>query len=170
MKKSKYFIFSSILTSLFASICCIVPLILALLGLTGVAAFSFLEPLRPYLISASVILFGFAFYFVYRKKIIVIEDGSRRIIKAGKRNRLAVWVAVVISIAVIIFPFFETQASGKVNNNTKQKSNISTKVSKNNLNITLTNSGIESFSKAGKECCTQTTDTLKRSVTKDKTK
>lgn len=167
--KGKYIIFSSIITSLVASVCCIGPLILALLGLTGVAAFSFLEPLRPYLISASVILFLFAFYFVYRKKVIVNEDGSHKTITASKRDKITVWIVVAISLIVIVIPLFETQATGTSKNSRYLKSNSTTKNLKINLKSTFANSSYESFGNSGKECCTQSPDTLKVSLTKNKT-
>lgn len=149
--KNKYFISGSIITSLLASICCIGPLILAMLGLTGVAAFSFLEPLRPYLISASVVLFGFAFYFVYRKKAIVNKDDKRRIITSSKKDRLAVWIAFIISIAVIFVPFFESQAADNANNNTNQKGNIVNTNSGKYLNAACTKSCYESLKNGNKK-------------------
>lgn len=137
--KNKYIISGSIIASIFASICCIGPLVLALLGLTGVAAFSFLEPLRPYLISASIILFVFAFYFVYRKKEIIKEDGSRKIVTTGKRDKLLVWIALVVSLIIILFPLFESNAESTANN-LKQRNNSTVMEQKLHANSTCADS------------------------------
>ncbi len=59
----------SMLTALSASMCCIVPL-LAIIGGTGSLATSFywIEPFRPYFISASVLILGFAWFRVFNVK------------------------------------------------------------------------------------------------------
>ncbi len=46
-----------------ASLCCITPVLALLGGISGIAsAFSWIEPYRPYLIGATVLVFGFAWY------------------------------------------------------------------------------------------------------------
>lgn len=46
-----------------ASLCCLTPVLALLSGVSGVAAaFSFLEPIRPYLISITVLILAFAWY------------------------------------------------------------------------------------------------------------
>ena len=46
-----------------ASLCCITPVLAILAGTSGIAAtFSFMEPLRPYLIGFTILLLGFAWY------------------------------------------------------------------------------------------------------------
>lgn len=57
------FITVGILASISASLCCITPIVGVLGGISGVAStFSWLEPYRPYLISLTALLFGFAWY------------------------------------------------------------------------------------------------------------
>ncbi|GAA4388902.1 mercuric transport protein MerTP [Hymenobacter koreensis] len=54
---------TGLLAALAASLCCITPLLAIVGGLGGVAAtFSWLEPLRPYLIALTVGVLGFAWY------------------------------------------------------------------------------------------------------------
>lgn len=46
-----------------ASLCCITPVLALLGGVSGIAStFSWIEPYRPYLIVATVLIFGFAWY------------------------------------------------------------------------------------------------------------
>ncbi|MDZ4714138.1 MAG: mercuric transport protein MerTP [Cytophagales bacterium] len=46
-----------------ASLCCITPVLALLGGISGIAStFSWIEPYRPYLIGATVLVFGFAWY------------------------------------------------------------------------------------------------------------
>lgn len=51
------------LLALTASLCCLTPVLALLSGVSGIAAtFSFLEPLRPYLIFVTVLVLGVAWY------------------------------------------------------------------------------------------------------------
>ncbi len=62
-KKSRGTIFTGIFAAIAASLCCITPVVAAIGGLGGVASsFSWMEPLRPYLIAFTVLIFGFAWY------------------------------------------------------------------------------------------------------------
>ena len=52
-----------VLTAIAASLCCITPVLALIAGASGLAAtFSWLEPARPYLISATILILGFAWY------------------------------------------------------------------------------------------------------------
>lgn len=54
---------ASVFLAITASLCCITPVVALLSGVGGIAAtFSFLEPARPYLISVTVLVLGFAWY------------------------------------------------------------------------------------------------------------
>ncbi|GAB3194321.1 copper chaperone CopZ [Pontibacter aydingkolensis] len=52
-----------LLTAISASLCCITPVLALLAGTSGlVSTFSWLDPLRPYLIGFTVLVLGFAWY------------------------------------------------------------------------------------------------------------
>src|SRR5690554_7620159 len=52
-----------LLTAISASLCCITPVLALLAGTSGLAsAFSWLDPLRPYLMGLKVLVFGFAWF------------------------------------------------------------------------------------------------------------
>ncbi len=63
--KSKYTKSASagLLVAFTASLCCITPVLALFSGVSGLAAtFSWMEPLRPYLIGSTVLVLGFAWY------------------------------------------------------------------------------------------------------------
>ncbi len=63
MKNKKSFIGIGLLTAIASSLCCIAPLLAILAGTAGFATtFSWLEPLRPYLIGLTVLTLGYAWY------------------------------------------------------------------------------------------------------------
>lgn len=54
---------TGMLAAIGASLCCITPVLALLAGTTGVAStFSWLEPLRPWLMGVTVLVLGFAWY------------------------------------------------------------------------------------------------------------
>lgn len=66
---------TGLLAALAASLCCITPLLAIVGGLGGVAStFSWLEPLRPYLIALTVGVLGFAWYQQLRPAPVAADD------------------------------------------------------------------------------------------------
>jgi len=54
---------ASLLVAFTASLCCITPVLALFSGVSGIAAtFTWMEPLRPYLIGSTVLVLGFAWY------------------------------------------------------------------------------------------------------------
>ncbi len=105
MKRSNISATGSVLTAILASVCCIGPALLALVGIGSLGAFGALESYRPYFIALTVALLALAFYLTYRKKEVACEDGSCKVVKAGKWNKIGVWTSTVIALAAILFPY-----------------------------------------------------------------
>ena len=105
MKRSNISAAGSVLTAIVASVCCIGPALLAILGVGSLGAFGALESYRPYFIALTAVLLALAFYFTYRKKEVACEDGSCKVVKAGKWNKIGVWTSAVIAFAAILFPY-----------------------------------------------------------------
>jgi len=62
-KTNKSLIGAGIFAAIAASLCCITPVLALVAGISGFAsAFSWLDPLRPYLIGITVLVLGFAWY------------------------------------------------------------------------------------------------------------
>ncbi len=127
--KDKLLSGGGIITALLASLFCITPVIAVLGGLGGIATtFSFLEPLRPYLIGLTVIVLGYAFYKAYKpKRNSDIEcacetDGKPKFINSKK----FLWIITVASALLISFPFYSKVfiPSGKENVVIVQSDNI----------------------------------------------
>ena len=61
--KNNKLVGAGVLSAVAASLCCITPVLALISGASGVAStFSWLEPARPYLISITVLVLGFAWY------------------------------------------------------------------------------------------------------------
>lgn len=91
-----------------ASICCLGPLILAILGLGGGALLLKFEPFRPLLLVATALFLGGAFYLAYRRPgpedcepgSVCARPSSR------KGQRIALWIVTVIVLLAAAFPYF----------------------------------------------------------------
>lgn len=93
-KKSTLLSVSAVLAALGASVCCTLPIVVAVLGVGSAALATTLEPLRPWLIGLTVLLLGFAFYRSYRP--IPCEPGETCAVPAGlRRQRLILWIVAV---------------------------------------------------------------------------
>jgi len=112
MKTNKLFSNSAVVTALLASLCCITPVLAVLGGLGGIATtFSFLEPLRPYLIGLTVIVLGYAFYKAYKPKKGTDIDCACEDETSGKKinfinSKKFLWIITAISALLITFPYY----------------------------------------------------------------
>lgn len=86
MKKTSLPVISAIITAIIASLCCIGPLFIAIIGVGGIGAFAIFESYRTYFILFTIVLLGLAFYFSYRKKIIVKMEVAKMKIRANGIN------------------------------------------------------------------------------------
>ena len=68
-KKERKWIGAGLVAAVAASLCCITPVLAILGGIGGIAStFSWLEPLRPYLMIFTTGLLRYAFYKAYKPK------------------------------------------------------------------------------------------------------
>ena len=104
-KQNRKLLGSGLLLALASSLCCIVP-ILALFGAAGsaVSMFSWITPLRPYLLSLTAIVLGIAFYRAYRpakKNECGCTDN-----KTGMQSKRFLWIITFLSIGLSAFPYY----------------------------------------------------------------
>lgn len=117
----------AVLTVLISRLCCIVPFIAIVSGLTGGATmFSFLEPWRPLLITVSCSILLFGFYQEYKPKNIdkMRPCCKEKAEKKSKRNRRFLWTTTVLSVLLFSFPFYSQifiPAQALAANTTKDK-------------------------------------------------
>ncbi len=91
-------------TSAAASICCVGPLALSLLGVNGAILAAGMKPYRPYLLGASLLVIGYAFWAIYgrRRKA---ADGVRCSVRAGRAARSVLWVAATLWVGALLIGF-----------------------------------------------------------------
>lgn len=96
----------ALIASFMASLCCIGPLVLALLGIGGAGLLVKLERYRPYFIVLTLSLLAVGFYFTYRKPKGVEGDACGcEHPKASRVGRVMLWIATIIVAAFLSFPY-----------------------------------------------------------------
>lgn len=96
---------SAIVAALGASICCTLPIIVAVLGVGSAALAAALAPLTPWFTGLTVLLLGFAFYRAYRP--VECEPGEECAVPAGRRRqRVILWIVAVVALLLVTFPYY----------------------------------------------------------------
>ena len=97
---------ASVLGGFLASVCCIVPLAFAALGLTGAAFAVRLEPARPYFLVVTYALLAGAFYLTYRPSSPPCGPGDSCIPTTPRYGRVALWIVTLAVLLITTFPSY----------------------------------------------------------------
>lgn len=99
---------SAIGTALAASVCCIGPLLFALLGLGGGALLLKFESYRPVLLVATSLILASAFYVTYRRRPAEeCRPGTACANPASRQGqKIMVWVVTAIVLLLATFPYY----------------------------------------------------------------
>lgn len=99
--------------ALLASACCVVPLVLVTLGISGawIANLTALEPYKPYVAVVALGLIGLGFWRVYFKPQLPCEDGSYCARPQSARlTKVALWIGMALVVLTLTIgwwaPFF----------------------------------------------------------------
>lgn len=97
----------SIVSGILASACCLGPLVLSLLGVSGAASAQRFEPFRPFLLVLTYGLLGGAFYLTYRPGQADCAPGAAcEMPRASRVGKVMLWVATVIVLLATLFPLY----------------------------------------------------------------
>jgi len=119
----KKWLSAGLLAAIAASLCCITPILGVLAGLGGIAStFSWLDPLRPYLIGFTVIILSYAFYVAYKPKKegdkdCACDDEESPSKKNFLNSKAFLWVVTGVSILMFAFPSYSHIFFPGTNNN-----------------------------------------------------
>lgn len=105
------FLTAGILAAIGASLCCITPVLAITAGISGAASvFSWLDPFRPYLIAATVLLLGFAWYGQLKSQkedvACACEDEEDKNPFLHSKKFLS--IITLLSVLLIAFPYYSS--------------------------------------------------------------
>lgn len=103
----------AIIAALAASACCILPAILAIVGISGVGLAAALEPYRPFLLGGTAVLLGVGFYLTYRKPRGGVAEATGEPPdacgcekpKIARRGKAMLWIATALTVAFAAYPY-----------------------------------------------------------------
>lgn len=103
--RARWIAAGSIVGALAASSCCILPLLLFSLGISGawIANFTALAPYKPYFAAGTLALLGYGYYLVYVKPMQACADGSCVRPLPSRFVKSSLWVATALVAAALSF-------------------------------------------------------------------
>lgn len=93
--------------ALAASSCCILPLVLFSLGISGawISHLTALAPYKPYFIAGTLGLLGYGYVLVYVRSRRACADGSCARLLPNRLIRSSLWIATALVIAALGFDY-----------------------------------------------------------------
>ncbi len=100
-------LFGALIASITASLCCILPIAVVVLGIGSAGAAATFEHVRLPLSLVTFALLGLAFYFNYRPEKESCEPGSACAVPAKRRRtRIFLWIITLVALAFLTFPYY----------------------------------------------------------------
>ena len=107
MKTDEKLIRTGLLAAFTASLCCITPLLAFIAGTSGLAAtFSWIEPLRPYLIALTVFVLGFAWYLKLKPKKQIDCNCEKEEKIPFTQSKMFLGTVTLFAVVMLAFPYY----------------------------------------------------------------
>jgi mercuric ion transport protein len=93
-----------VIGAILASACCVIPLLLVTLGVSGawISNLTALEPYQPYVAAATIVLIGSGFWRVYLRPKPACEEGSYCARPQSSRvTKLLLWIGAAVTLLAI---------------------------------------------------------------------
>jgi mercuric ion transport protein len=100
-------LFAGVLAAIGASVCCVGPLLLLMLGIGGawVAQLTALEPLRPWFTGATLLFLGLAFRRLYLQPQVCEPGAACAEPVVLSRQRWIFWIVALVLLALLSVPW-----------------------------------------------------------------
>ena len=101
------FLVAGILAAIGASACCVGPLVLLALGVSGawISSLTALEPYRPIFIGLTLLFLVGAFYRIYPARRVCTPGSACADPRTLNRRRLVFWIVSVLVLGLIAIPW-----------------------------------------------------------------
>lgn len=107
-KNNIFTMMAAFLAAIGASLCCVGPLVLLMLGIGGswIANLAALEPYRPIFIAITLIFLFLAFRKLYLIPRKCAPEDTCAIPSTLRNQRIIFWVVTVVLLALVTFPYY----------------------------------------------------------------
>jgi len=82
----------AVIAAFLASLCCIGPLIIGLIGIGSAGAFAAVAAYRPYFFGLTLLFLGYSFYQIYGRQ------------RGNRRTRIVLWSITALTVILLAFP------------------------------------------------------------------
>lgn len=107
MKKDNLVLGGATLAAVAASLCCVGPLLFAVLGLGVFSAATVFNSARPYLLAVAVLVLAFGFYRIYFRRQPACAPGEACAANPnGRASRIMLWLASIAVLAFALSPYY----------------------------------------------------------------
>ena len=107
VKKTVVAATGGIIAAVGSAICCAGPLVAIALGVSGAGLAATFDPLRPYFAGAALLSLGVGFALLRREESRACEPGQLCASPVARRRlKVLLWVATVIAIPFLSFPWW----------------------------------------------------------------
>ncbi len=109
MKTDNKLIGAGVLTAIAASLCCITPVLALIAGTSGlVSTFSWFVPYRPYFISLTILVLGFAWYQKLKHKKQIDCNCEKEEKPKFIQSKMFLGIVTAFAIVMLAFPFYSS--------------------------------------------------------------
>jgi mercuric ion transport protein len=107
-RSGNWFLVAGILAAVGASACCVGPLVLLTLGVSGawISSLTALEPYRPIFVGLTLLLLAGAFFRLYLAQPVCTPGSACADPRTLNRRRLAFWIVTVLALGLMAVPCF----------------------------------------------------------------
>jgi mercuric ion transport protein len=105
---SKHTLIASVLAGIGASMCCVVPLILLTLGISGawMATLAAFEPVRPVFVALALLFMGLTFHRLYFTSFTCEPSKPCADQEVIRKQRFIFWSVTIPLLGLLAFPWF----------------------------------------------------------------
>ncbi len=98
---------ASVLAALAASSCCVIPLVLFTLGVSGawIGNLTALALYQPMFVALTLALLGGGFFMVYHKPKVTYAPGSYCATRSDRVAKIGLWIATLLIATALAFPY-----------------------------------------------------------------
>jgi mercuric ion transport protein len=102
------FLVAGIVAAIGASACCLGPLVLIALGVSGawIGSLTALEPFRPIFICLTLLFLAFAFHRLYLARLACSPGSACANPGTLNRQRLGFWIVTILLLGLMAVPWF----------------------------------------------------------------